>query len=287
MPEVLDTISLPGSSKRPNEDSFGAAGRFAWVLDGYVLPGAPPLMGAQSDATWLTAFASERFAALAPEAQDGHALIAAVIEEARAAFLARIEETGAQARRDPATWPAAALTLAEFQPGRLVTYTLADTIAYVRDEEGVVYTLGEAPALRIEERALAERLMRETGAECESVRETDAFKAEMAERRRALVEGAPAIFGLHRDAAALAERGGVALSGEAHVLLASDGFSAYVELYGRTDAEGLIASALDEGLAAIAARLRHLEEVEDPTGRLHPRFKRSDDATAMLLRARL
>lgn len=285
MPEILDSLSLPGSSARPNEDSCGAAGRFAWVIDGYVLAGQPPLMDAPSDAAWLAAFASARFAARAPQAQDARDLIAAVIEEARAAFLARIEESGATARRDPATWPAAALTLAEFGPGRLVTYTLADTIAYVRDAEGAVYTLGEAPALRIEERALAERLMRETGTGCDAVRETDAFKTEMAARRRALVEGAPAAFGLHRDAAALAERGEVALSGEGHVLLASDGFSAYVELYERTDAEGLIAQALDEGLAEIGARLRAVEEVEDPQGRLHPRFKRSDDATAILLRA--
>ena len=63
---VLDRLSLPGSPERPNEDAFGVAGNWAWILDGSIPPGHAPIMGEASDAVWLVRFAGERFAALAP-----------------------------------------------------------------------------------------------------------------------------------------------------------------------------------------------------------------------------
>lgn len=285
--DLLDTLSLRGSPERPNEDACGAAGAFAWVIDGAILPGTEPIMGAASDAVWLVQYANARLCALAPQASDAASLVLTVIEEARALFLARVEEAGRPERLERHTWPAAALTIAQAKPGRLEVLTLADTIAYVRDEAGGVYTLGEAPELRRAESALAARLMRETGTDVESMRKTEAYRADAERRRRAKVESEPAIFGLHPDAVALAERGALDLDGETHVLLASDGFSALVELYRDRDAPELMETAIGEGLAPLAARLRTIETEIDPTGARYPRFKRSDDATAILVRATL
>ncbi len=67
-------------------------------------------------------------------------------------------------------------------------------------------------------------------------------------------------------------------------LAMSDGFSALELKYRRYGAEALLAAASDKGLAALAGELRAIEEVEDPDGRAYPRFKRSDDATALLFR---
>jgi hypothetical protein len=141
---VLDRLSLPGSPERPNEDAFGVAGNWAWILDGSIAPGHAPIMGEASDAVWLVRFAGERFAALAPGAADGRALIAWAIGEAPDAFLARAPNE----RRDPVSWPAAALTLVRASGGRIEAWTLADTVAVVRDANGAVATLNEAPALR-------------------------------------------------------------------------------------------------------------------------------------------
>ena len=55
---VLDRLSLPGSPEQPNEDAFGLAGDWAWILDGSVPPGHPPIMGEDSDAVWLVRLAS-------------------------------------------------------------------------------------------------------------------------------------------------------------------------------------------------------------------------------------
>ena len=67
------------------------------------------------------------------------------------------------------------------------------------------------------------------------------------------------------------------------VLLASDGFLALASDYGIHDAESLIAAAQSKGLETLGRQLRAIE-AEDHEGRKFPRFKTSDDATAVLLR---
>ncbi len=64
---VLDRVSLPGSPDKANEDSCGASGDFAWVIDTSIFPGTPPIMNDRSDAVWLATFASERLSDLAPK----------------------------------------------------------------------------------------------------------------------------------------------------------------------------------------------------------------------------
>lgn len=66
-------------------------------------------------------------------------------------------------------------------------------------------------------------------------------------------------------------------------LLASDGFLALATDYGRYDPDSLIAAAQGEGLEALLAELRAIEQGA-PEGLSYPRFKTSDDATALLLR---
>ncbi|MCC0030081.1 MAG: hypothetical protein H6891_07430 [Brucellaceae bacterium] len=64
----------------------------------------------------------------------------------------------------------------------------------------------------------------------------------------------------------------------------SDGFAALWQSYGRYDAAGFVEAALARSLDALVEELRHTETVEDPDGFTHPRFKVSDDATAVLCR---
>jgi hypothetical protein len=68
------------------------------------------------------------------------------------------------------------------------------------------------------------------------------------------------------------------------ILLTSDGFSALVDLYRAMDATALMERALDEGLEPLAREARRIESEVDPAGKLYPRFKESDDATALLVR---
>ena len=65
-------------------------------------------------------------------------------------------------------------------------------------------------------------------------------------------------------------------------LLCTDGFAALCDQYGRYGPAELVAAAKTQGLKALLAELRHVERAEDPDGLLYPRFKISDDATALL-----
>jgi hypothetical protein len=68
-------------------------------------------------------------------------------------------------------------------------------------------------------------------------------------------------------------------------LFASDGFDALSADYGRHSPAELIAAARSRGLAPLVGELRRIEREEDPDCRLYPRFKTSDDATAVFVAA--
>ena len=67
------------------------------------------------------------------------------------------------------------------------------------------------------------------------------------------------------------------------VLLVSDGFLALASDYGRYDVARLMQAARANGLRTLGQELREIE-AGDPDGKQFPRFKKSDDATALLLR---
>jgi len=69
------------------------------------------------------------------------------------------------------------------------------------------------------------------------------------------------------------------------VLLSTDGFLALASDYGAYDAMGLIGAARDKGLKTLSEELRALES-GDAEGRKFSRLKKSDDATAVLLKIR-
>jgi serine/threonine protein phosphatase PrpC len=73
------------------------------------------------------------------------------------------------------------------------------------------------------------------------------------------------------------------LTGPATVLLATDGFYALKDDYEVFDDRDLIATAQTLGLAQMGAQLRRIED-EDPNGQRFARMKKSDDATALLVR---
>ena len=65
----------------------------------------------------------------------------------------------------------------------------------------------------------------------------------------------------------------------------ADQRQALVDLYQAMDATGLMEAALSSGLEPLVKLAREIETERDPDGTLHPRFKLSDDTTAILRRA--
>jgi serine/threonine protein phosphatase PrpC len=73
------------------------------------------------------------------------------------------------------------------------------------------------------------------------------------------------------------------LDGDATVLLATDGFYALTEDYKHYGDRELIATSQVVGLATLGRELRAIED-KDPDGVRYPRMKKSDDATALLVK---
>jgi hypothetical protein len=277
---VLHQIGWPGSADRANEDACGAVGDWAWVIDTSIFPGTPSFMHPQSDAAWLAGFAHERFTALAPAARDGPELVRQAMQDCRQAFLSKAPE----GRRDPLTWPVAALTLVRGRDGRLDVWTFADTTAFVRHPDGSVVTLGEAADLRRAESDKAAELLRQAGCSPKDLFHAPVVRTWLAGRREAQKQGRGVpLFGLQPETADRLRHDVVSLSPGTNVLLTSDGFSALVDLYRTLDAKALVETALLSGLEPLAAAARHIEAEVDPDGERFPRFKISDDATALLL----
>jgi hypothetical protein len=279
---ILDRISWPGSKDRANEDACGASGDWAWVIDTSIFPGTPAIMHEQSDAAWFAGFVSRRLSDLAPQAEGGAALIRHAMEEARTAFMAAAPAE----RHDFLTWPVGAMTLVRHRDGHLDVWTFADTTAFVGRPDGSVLAVGEAPGMRQFEVAAAERLLQASGATPKTINGMPEFQAWLAERRaRQKQTRGASLLGLDPSAADRLRHETVPCEAGSTILLTSDGFSALVDLYGVMDAEGLMEAALTAGLEPLARRAREIETEQDPDGRLYPRFKVSDDATAILLRA--
>jgi hypothetical protein len=277
---VLDQISWPGSRDRPNEDACGTAGDWAWVIDTSIFPGTGSFMHPGSDAAWLASFANERFAALAPSATDGPALVRWVMQEARHAFLAAARED----RLDRRTWPVGALTLVRGRDDRLEIWTFGDTTAYLRRPDGMVMTLGEAPDLRRAESAKAAELLQAAGCALKDILQAPVFRDWLTKLRDAQNRnGGVPLFGLEPGMADRMRHEAVSLPYGSSVLLASDGFAALVDLYRVLDAQALLERALATGLQPLVAEARRIETEVDPDGLRYPRFKTSDDATALLL----
>ena len=280
---VLDRVSLPGIADKANEDICGASGDWAWIIDTSIFPGTKPVMRPDSDATWLARFADERLSGLAGQATDGVALVRHVMEEARTAFMA----VAPPDRHDFATWPLGAMTLVRRRDSVLDVWTFGDTTAFVQPPGGPVLTMGEGPHLRKLEAAKAAELLRETGTRPTAIQYEPLFLQWLGGRRerQKKTSEAPALLTLDPRAADRLTHETAPCPDGTLILLASDGFSALVDLYGHTDAEGLLEAARTSGLAALAAQARRIETEQDPAGERFPRFKVSDDTTALLLRA--
>jgi hypothetical protein len=277
--ELIDALSAPGNPAKANDDSYCHAGAMAAVFDGATGLGENLLPGA-SDAAWLARLGAERLAAHAAGLGAYDALRAAAID---------VEEAYERERsRPPAERyeiPVASMMMVETAgENGLSAFWFGDCAALVLRPGEAAEVVGEAFGKRQAEAARAAQLAASHGINPAGAVNREAFlPALRASRARYNTEGGSWVFGPTRDCADRAARGTLAAPAGSVVLLASDGFLALGADYQRYDATGLVAAARERGLAALLEELRAIER-DDPEGVLYPRFKTSDDATAVMLR---
>lgn len=275
----IDALTAPGDPARPNDDAWAARARFAAVLDGATGLGGK-LMDAPSDAAWLATRAAETLARRAEHA-TGHDLIRAALTEIEAEFLA----TRRVAPTERYELPMASLMMIEIlEPYALAANWFGDCIALVMRPGEPAQTVGEALDHRGDETARAAALAASLGIHPAGALSRPEFLADRrAARNRHNTEGGAWVLAPDRACADHAMSAHIAAPAGSLILLASDGFSALVSDYARYDPTTLVEAALRGGLKPLLEELRRIED-EDPHGARFPRFKKSDDATAVLLR---
>jgi hypothetical protein len=277
--ELIDSLSLPGNPEKANDDAFGYREHAAVVLDGATGLGENFLPG-PSDAAWLARFGANRLMAYMADGATPQDAVAAALFDAQTSF-ERLR------RREPTEryeMPFASVMLAGVAGTGLDLLWYGDCAAIVGHEDGSAEIIGEAIEKRARESARVKKLADSQGAAAAAVGVRDTFlPALRAARNTVNTTKGGYLFGPDVVAADHAKTQHVNVTSGTHLLLVSDGFLALASDYGRYDVAGLLAAAIGKGLPELVRELREIED-GDPEGRTFPRFKKCDDATAVLLK---
>ena len=279
--ELLDSLTLPGDAAKPNEDSFTASSVAACVFDGATGLG-DRLMPGRSDAQWIAQFGARRFRAYA-EAGEG-----AIRDWLRGA--ASDAETSFKALRlrppvENYEIAYASAILAAPDSEGISFLWFGDCAALLYDRDGAFRLFGDTMSRKESERARVERLVKpgRPGPAAAGVRQE--FLPVLRASRNYVNTAEEWLFAPDAACADHAKEARASVAPGALLLLASDGFLALASDYERYTPESLFGAAKVRGLTVLGEELRAIETA-DPDGTRFPRFKRSDDATALLLAVR-
>ena len=276
--EILDTLSLAGDPLKPNDDAFAHADSAAVVLDGATSLG-DPLMPGESDAAWLAHFGARRLMAHVRDGDAPRDALRHALADAKKSF------EGLRRRPVKEKWetPIASMMFVHDHAEGFGTLSFGDCVALVKRPDKDIEIIGEAFDKRAAESRRVAKLAAEKGLPPASGANRPEYLPSLRVARNRVNSGRHWAFSPDERAADHVEEWIVAAPRGTIVLLASDGFLALASDYGAYDAGELVEAALENGLGALGEELRAIE-AGDPEGRKFPRFKTSDDATAVLLK---
>lgn len=277
--EILDTLSLPGDPAKPNEDSFQAEPFAATVFDGATMVNDPLLPG-KSDAAWIAQFGARRLISHLRDGDSPRAAVRHALADAERSF------TGLRLRAPRQRYenPYASMMLAVGRDGGFDALWFGDCAALVLRPNEACEVIGIAFDKKASESGDAARLSKERGmAPVGALARAEFLPFFQASRNTVNSPGGTWLFGPEPGASEHVSHTRILAPSGTLVLLCSDGFLALASDYGAYDGEGLVRAAAERGLKPLGEKVRQFEN-DDPEGRRFPRFKKSDDATAVLLR---
>ena len=276
--ELLDSLILPGDPAKPNEDSFGHDTHAAVVLDG-ATPLGDALMPGPSDAAWIAQFGARRILAHLRAGEGARKALRGALGDAQQSFEAL--------RRMPPQekWqtPCASMMLAVPGEEGVEFLWFGDCAALVKNGDAAVTVIGESFDKRAAEAQRAKTIAKEKNLPPASGLSRPEFIGSLRDTRNRINSGSYWLFSPETKAAAHVSRRVVKLAPGALILLSTDGFLALASDYGLYSPDSLMAAAQSKGLAALGEELR-ATEAGDPSGEKFARFKKSDDATALLMK---
>lgn len=264
--QVLDLISTAGSG-RANEDRAGHCGTLAWVIDGATDLYQDAALPGSRDVVWLVDYVGGRLAEFGAGGYRGPT----------ARLLADLADQVAAQQRASA-----------FPNGRLppacslaVVVDQGDSFEVARVGDATTVVTGDQPMLLATD--FFDR--RERAAAAVQHGQTDAqVRASMLRRREHTMTAGDveSVFSGHPSRQLRPHSRMGMWKGVEHILLCTDGFARIVTdyaVYG--DWPAAMAAAQVDGLAGLEKLLRECEQ--DSTSIAAGRFKRADDAAALLL----
>ncbi len=271
---VRDQLSLPGS--QPNEDAFAHGENAALVMDG-ATPLGEGLMPGTSDAAWLAQFGSRRLMAHLKEGDAPLEALAHALGDAEKSFAA----LSRRPLREKWETPCASMMLAVQSGVDLEFLWFGDCTALLLKNE-TCEIIGDGFDKRGQEAERARRVAKEKNLPpAPDLNRPEILNVLRAARNR-VNSGNYWLFSPEPRAAKHVSHRVMKNAAGGLLLIASDGFLALATDYGAYDAMGLITAVRDKGLAALGEELRAIEN-DDPLGEKFARFKKSDDATALLI----
>lgn len=279
---VIEGLTLPGTPERTNEDALGANAHIAFVLDGVTGVGDTPLLPGKSDAAWVSHLARDLLLQHGAEyGVDLRALLTRVGQD----IAERFERERLRPPVARYEFPWTTVSLIGVSDGRLDIAYVGDSRVLIETSDDEIHNFGTNPSRTAFETKLAAKMIaarKEKSLSVETIRETVLPDL----RRVRETVNTPSGFWLLGADPAVGQNANVTsieLKGPATVLLTTDGFYALTDDYKRYGDRELIATAQTIGLHVLARELRHIED-DDPAGVRYPRMKKSDDATALLVR---
>ena len=288
MLRILETLTDPGDPGKANEDAFGhvkgQAGDHLWVIDGATDVADGPLIGAETGAHWLAQRASALFAEFAARHGDD---LRGLVRETLEALARDFERERLRVPNGRHEWPSAAMMLLHAGKGWIRAANFADCgLVLLGDGAAQAQIFGAQHNSR-EARAVSRtaELIRMLAPGEEPFANAAVMDYLRAARRRQNSKDGYWILGVDVEAAAHVRLAGFPFSRPVTGLVFSDGFGSLVFDYHRYEPADFVRRAVAEGLQPLLGEIRKIEREEDPGCLLWPRFKRHDDATAILFRA--
>lgn len=281
----VEAISLAGDRKKQNDDAYGAARTWGWVIDGATDLHETPVSNYASDAAWMATYLSERLAGSAMSYDIYGADAETLRGELKSASEALLNDWSFDWPTDIERWrlpTASALLISDHESETLEVLELGDCRCFILDANGNAHAIGGSTVASINETTAAADAAKQSGGR-PLLRDQQTILRLRDKRAQHNTADGYWVFGLQPECADHARVWSLQVARPAHLLLMTDGFAALTDRYGAYDAAGLVRAALDKGLQELGRELRAIEAA-DAVGAKHPRFKASDDATALLLR---
>ncbi|MEO1250721.1 MAG: hypothetical protein AAFW81_00060 [Pseudomonadota bacterium] len=278
--KTLEAVSLAAGEN--NEDAWAATlDSVAWVFDGATGLTDTALTRWKNDAS---AFVEEANSALLACNTLLEGSLRSVLTELIEHMTHWVQTHQVRPPRSRFELPSAGLILTRLFEGKLEVLSLGDLKCIYATRENTE-TFGSSPLEELDAVALASMRQLQNEYPSKSFDEIRRMLTPQLQRHRQLMNTAEGYWIISNDRTAAeyakiyapqAEIGG-------KVLLVSDGFYRLIDTFHQYDLESFVSRAqAPSGLHVLGNELRNIE-ASDPSCREYPRFKPSDDATAVLL----